>query len=1092
MPLGNVSEQDLSDLPTGTVTLLLADVEGSAQLWENQPEAMTSALETLDQTVDALVGAHGGVRPIEQGEGDSFVAAFSRASAAVACALELQRAPLGPIRIRIGIHSGEVQLRDEGNYIGSTVNRAARLRDLAHGGQTVLSGATEALVIDRLPAEAWLTDLGVHALRGLLRPERVVQLNHSDSSNDFPPLRTANHVVHANFPAQLTRFVGRATLIEDVRRLVLTNRLVTLTGAGGVGKTRLAVEVATAAMSDFSGGIWFVDLAPVVDPAVVPLVVARGLGLADQPGRSSIDALSRFVCDRKVLLVLDNCEHLLDASGSLIVAVLNAGPGVTVLATSREPIGIPGELTWRVPSLSLDDHALELFVDRARLVRPDFTVTKETSALIEEICRRLDGVPLALELAAARLRTLSLTQIVEGLHQSFRVLTGGARTAVRRQQTLRASVDWSHAMLTGPERILFRRLAVFMGHFDLDAAHAVGDSTDIEGFQLMDLLGLLVDKSLVVAEEFGGAMRYRLLETVRQYGLEKLGESGEADTVRARHRDYYTVTAAALESHAGGAGTSLIRWAEAEIDNLRAAHAWSCETADFSAALSLVSSLERLWLRRGRFREGLAGFDAVFTDERYRDVEVEPATWVRAVADAAILGYWCSVPFDLQRAEKALDTARGLADQSLIVRALTACGMVGFFNAELAVEYLAEAVDVARESGDWVGLYHVRAYQCHVGSAAGAPIESQTAGEEGRDIADSCGDAFMSRYSRVFLSGALMMQGKLAESLRVSRSLVDEARAAGDTPMETFGLICMSQTLACRGDSVAAHSAAQAALENASAMGGFHDDTIWVAFASAALAGGDAAAAKQACDAAWQHTYRLKELFTRSLAPTALAAMGCGDLVAARQWADATVAAVPGSYRVWALVARARVAIAQGEPAQAERDAHEALEIAVRTGGYLRVPDALECLAIVAANVNARHAARLFGAANAIRERHGEMRLKAFQADYEQSLAASRDALGDKAFHDEWIDGAALSIEETIAYARRGRGQRRRPTSGWESLTPTERDVIKSVRDGLSNRDVAARLFISPRTVQTHLTRIYAKLGVSSRTQLVKEAARHT
>ena len=623
-PLLDWNEQSVSELPTGTVTLLLADVEGSTRLWESQSDTMTAALEHLNRTVNNLVDAHGGARPVEQGEGDSFVVAFARASDAIACALAIQQAVLAPIRVRIGLHTGEIQLRDAGNYAGPTINRTARLRDLAHGGQTVLSGATEPLVVDRLPAEAWLTDLGVYPLRDLPRPERVVQLNHPDLRNDFPPLRTVNDVASSHLPVQLTSFVGRGAQLGDIGLLLRDNRMVTLTGAGGVGKTRLAVQVAGDVAAEFPGGVWFVDLAPVTNPLVVPVVLARTLGLADQPGRSTMETVARFVQKRKMLLVLDNCEHLLDSSAALVIALLDAGPDVTILATSREPIGIAGELTWRVPSLSVDDEAVGLFVDRARRARPDFQLTEDNSSAIVEICRRLDGMPLAIELAAARIRTLSLTQIVDGLHHNFRLLAGGARTAVRRQQTLPASIDWSHAMLTEPERILFRRLAVFMGGFDLDAAQAVGAETDAEQFQLIDLLGLLVDKSLIVAEESQGVMRYRLLETVRQYGLEKLAESGEAEDVRTRHRDHYTGTAVTLEAQSPGDGAPLVPWAELEMDNLRSAHAWSCDSAEFEPALQLASALQRIWIARGRFREGVAGFDLVFTDERYRDGDVDP------------------------------------------------------------------------------------------------------------------------------------------------------------------------------------------------------------------------------------------------------------------------------------------------------------------------------------------------------------------------------------------------------------------------------------------------------------------------------------
>src|SRR6201996_2328296 len=432
-PLMDWSELDVSGLlPTGTVTLLLADVEGSTRLWETQPDVMTTAIARLNQTVSEIIAEHDGVRPVEQGEGDSFVAAFARASDAVAAALEMQRAPLAPIRLRIGIHTGEIQLRDEGNYAGPTINRTARLRDLGHGGQTLLSGVTETLVLDRLPDDAWLSDLGTHALRDLPRPERVVQLCHPDVVNEFPPLRVSKAVVAQRLPVQLTSFVGRDTELSQLNELLSDNRLLTLTGAGGAGKTRLAIEVAARLTGEFGDGGWCVDLAPIPDPELVPLTVVRAFGLPDQPGRSTMDTLTRFIADRQMLVVLDNCEHLLDASAALVMALLASAAGLTLLATSREPIGVAGEVSWRVPSLSLRDEAVELFADRARRARPDFAVTDDNAATVTEICRRLDGLPLAIELAAARVRALSLTEILESLHDRFRLLTGGARTAVRR------------------------------------------------------------------------------------------------------------------------------------------------------------------------------------------------------------------------------------------------------------------------------------------------------------------------------------------------------------------------------------------------------------------------------------------------------------------------------------------------------------------------------------------------------------------------------------------------------------------------------------------------------------------------------------
>src|ERR1700733_8824580 len=558
-------------LPTGTVTLLLADVEGSTRLWETQPEQMTVAMARMNQMVTETIATHSGVRPVEQGEGDSFVAAFARASDAVACALELQRAPLAPIRLRIGIHTGEIQLRDEGNYAGPTINRTARLRDLGHGGQTLLSGATEALVLDGLPDDVWLSDLGTHSLRGVTRPERVMQLCHPDLVNDFLPLRVAKAVISQRLPVQFTSFVGRHEQLGQVRELLTQNRLVTLTGAGGAGKTRLAVQIAGQLSGEFGDGVWYVDLAPITDPQLVPVTVARALGLPDQPGRSTMDTLTRFLADRQMLVVLDNCEHLLDASATLVNTLLATAPALTLLTTSREPIGVPGEVSWRVPSLSLRTEAIDLFTDRARHARPEFVVTDDNAAVVAEICARLDGLPLAIELAAARVRALSLAEILESLHDRFRLLTGGARTAVRRQQTLRASVDWSHALLTEPERVLFRRLSAFLGGFDLDAAQTVAGGGDIQRYQVLDQLTLLVDKSLVVTDNTGAVTRYRLLETGRQYALEKLGESGEADAVRSRHRDHYTALAALLDAPAGIDYEQRIEQADTEIDNLRAA-----------------------------------------------------------------------------------------------------------------------------------------------------------------------------------------------------------------------------------------------------------------------------------------------------------------------------------------------------------------------------------------------------------------------------------------------------------------------------------------------------------------------------------------
>ena len=857
-PALNWSDLGVSELlPTGTVTLLLADVAGSTRLWQTQPEEMTAAIARLDCIVCEVIAAHDGVRPVEQGEGDSFVVAFGRASDAVACALALQRAPLAPIRLRIGVHTGEVQLRDEANYIGPTVNRTARLRDLAHGGQTVLSGTTGDLVVDRLPADAWLCDLGTHPLRDLPRPERVVQLCHPDLRNDFPPLRTRETVVAPTLPVQFTSFVGRQAEMNDVRRLLADNRLVTLTGAGGVGKTRLAVQVAAQVAGEFGDAVWYVDLAPITDPDVVAVAVIRALGLPDQPGRSTMDTLTRFIGDRRMLLVLDNCEHLLDATAALAVALLGGCPAVTLVATSREPIGVAGEVSWRVPSLSLADEAIELLTDRARLARPAFKITDDNAAAAAEICRRLDGMPLAIELAAARVRVLSLAEISDGLHDRFRLLTGGARTAVRRQQTLRASVDWSHALLTEPERVLFRRLAVFMGGFDLDAAQAVAGGGDVERYQILDQLTLLVDKSLVVAENTTGRTRYRLQETVRQYAQEKLGESGQADAVRTRHRDHYTAMAAlrATPARAGTGHDERLEQADTEIDNLRAAFGWSRENSDVELALALASSLQPLWFARGRVREGLTWFDAALTDLNAHPAEVAPAVRARALADKAVLD--AHVGGDsLDQAEHALAIAREVGDPALLAWVLTACGLSAAVsrNAEGARPYFTEAVGLARELHDRWRLSLILAGQASAANSAGDPIAVRAAVEEGRDLADGIGDGFNSRACRFVLGSAQMMQGDLAGAVAQFGEVAAEAQAAHDEFARVFSLGGQSSALACQGEAAAARAAAEATVEGGAEHGGRLAALGHVALGMAALAAGDGAAVHELREAAGQHT----------------------------------------------------------------------------------------------------------------------------------------------------------------------------------------------------------------------------------------------
>jgi predicted ATPase/class 3 adenylate cyclase/DNA-binding CsgD family transcriptional regulator len=1091
--VGGVGEE----LPVGTVTLLLADVEGSTRLWESEPDAMTAALARLDHCVEATVAAHGGVRPVEQGEGDSFVVAFSRASDAVACALDLQRAPLAPVWLRIGLHTGEVQLRDEHNYMGPAMNRAARIRDLAHGGQTVLSGATQDLVIDCLPNSVWLVDLGSHRLRDLARPERVVQLCHPDVPIEFPPLRSLDTFTH-NLSAQLTRFIGREAEITEVHRLLADNRLVTLTGAGGAGKTRLAVQVAAELLGEFPAGVWLVDLAPLTDPTVVPVAVSRTVGLPDEPGRSTIDTVIGFVADHHVLVLLDNCEHLLDACSVLIEELLRACPALIILATSREPIGVPGEATWRVPSLALADEAIDLFADRAQRARPDFVITADNADAVAEICHRLDGIPLAIELAAARVRAFSPAEIVAGLHDRFRLLTGGARTAVRRQQTLRASVDWSHALLTEPERTLFRRLAAFAGSFDLDAARAVGAGDGLEDHQVLDQLALLVDKSLVAVEESQSATRYRLLETVRQYALEKLGESGEADTVRTRHRDHYTALAGLLDTPGAGEHRHHLEQVDLDIDNLRAAFQWSRELSDTAAALQLASSLQPLWLSRCRMREGLTWLDTALDDQADRPDTVPPPIRARALADTAVLEVWTGMgasPRGVEQANEAVALARHLDDPALLARALTAVGCAAGYRADVGRPYFAEAISLARQANDSWTLAQILGWQSFAEFVSGDPTGARTIGEEGLAVADACGNEFISRQCRTWLASALITQGELAAARAMFRELIAEAETARNPMWQFFGLAQLGQALAYLGETDDARAAAQASIVLAGDVGPTLEGAGYYTLVVAAKAAGDAVALRDASQANLRRS-DLPELIANSLAAVAEAALATGDLTTARQRADEAVAATTEfNMKYWAaeaLLTSARVAIALGDLNRAHDDAYQALLIGRTINAQVLIADTLELLASLRSAIgNHEEAARLLGAADAIRQRTGAVRFALYQADYHANIIALRTSMGDTAFDLARAEGAFLSIDEASAYALRGRGERNRPTAGWASLTPAERDVVRLVGEGLTNKDIATRLFVSPRTVQSHLTHIYTKLGVTSRVQLAQEATRH-
>ena len=598
----------MSKLPSGTVTFLFTDIERSTQLWEKHPEAMREALAQHDSILRETIEANRGY--VIKTTGDGFHSVFEKAADAMHATLIAQRAlkePLCglPIKVRMGLHTGEAEIR-AGDYHGQALNRAARIMSAGHGGQVLLSSITADLAREQLPDDVSMLDLGEHRLKDLTRPEHLFQLLATDLFKGFPALKSLNALPN-NLPPQLTSFIGRDREMQEVKKLLASARLLTLIGPGGTGKTRLSLQLAADQLSEFKDGVWLVELAPLSDPAFIVLTIASVLELREVQGIPLLSIIIDFLREKQLLLILDNCEHLVEASARVADQLLHVCPQLKIIASSREALGIAGETVYRVPSLSLPDRASKslmnfestrLFIDRATKAEPRFHVTDHNASSIAQICQRLDGIPLAIELAAARVKLFTPEQIAERLDDRFKLLTGGSRTALPRQQTLRALIDWSYQSLTETEQRALRRLAVFSDGWTFDAAESVvGEHDAMDG-----LLGL-VNKSLVNVEEQDGKSRYRFLETIRQYAMEKLLESGESIEVRDRHLDYFlqsTQQAPQREQRTFGALPNDIEWLnqmEAEHDNLRAALEWATSN-DPEKALKLIYIMGNFWMGR--------------------------------------------------------------------------------------------------------------------------------------------------------------------------------------------------------------------------------------------------------------------------------------------------------------------------------------------------------------------------------------------------------------------------------------------------------------------------------------------------------------
>jgi len=703
-------------LATGTVTFLFTDIEGSTRLWEQEPERMKPALAAHDAlSRKAIEGHHGTVVKMT---GDGVHAAFDDTLDALAATLDMQQALANPaathgvpLRVRCGLHAGVVERRDN-DYFGGPVNRAARIMSAAHGGQVLLSQAVAAMVADSLPACVTLRDLGLVRLRDLASPEHVYQVMHPQLRQDFPALRSLEATPN-NLPQQVSSFIGRERELADVKKLLGTVRLLTLLGVGGIGKTRMSLQVAADVMDDYPDGVWFVELAPLADARLVPQAVASILRVRDEAGRPVVEALLKYVKDRQLLIILDNCEHLVRACAEFAKLLLQSGPQVKVLATSREYLHVVGETSYVVPALAAPNpqdtitpasltqyEAVHLFIDRAAAAQPSFQVTRQSAAAIAAICHRLDGIPLAIELAAARVRALPVGEIAARLSDRFRILGGGDRTALPHQQTLRASIDWSYDLLTEPERALLRRLAVFAGGWTLDAAEAVCAGGALEGTEVVDLLTHLVEKSLVAME--AGGERYRLLETVRQYAQERLSESGETEQARTRHLTYYLTFAQGADKRLIGPGQGAwLSRIDVERENLLSAHAW-CDHVPGGAELgqSLISALQNYWFPRGQLELGHR-----LAVEAVTRANAQERTLTRSIALACAgnLCYWTGRPGAAQEyAKESLAIARELGESGRVAAALTLFGNLSLAQGDLpaARRHFEESLSLARALGD--------------------------------------------------------------------------------------------------------------------------------------------------------------------------------------------------------------------------------------------------------------------------------------------------------------------------------------------------------------------------------------------------------
>jgi len=738
--------------------------------------------------------------------GDSFSAAFATAGDALSAALEAQRilqneswSPAA-IRVRMGIHTGSAQLKEDpqgSSYEGyGTLALTQRIMSVGHGGQILLSQTTRDLIKDRLPHGIELRDMGERRLKDIVRPEHIYQVAAPDLPSEFPPLTTLD-TIHHNLPAQLTSFIGREHEIAEARNALASTRMLTFIGPGGTGKTRLSLQVAAEQIPEFKDGVWLIELAQLSDATYVLSAIASTFHLRELQGVSLLDTLTDYLRGKQLLLVLDNCEHLIETCARLAGHFLQACPKLKIVTSSREALGIPGETVYRVPSLSLPQNleelpdveelmhyeATRLFTERAAKANPGFILTADNVPYVAQLCQRLDGIPLAIELAAARVKLFTPQQISERLDDRFKLLTGGSRTALPRQQTLRALIDWSYLTLNETEQNVLRALAVFSGGWTFEAAESIAGE-----IEAMDGLSGLVNKSLVNVEEKEGESRYRYLETIRQYAMEKLLESGESVNARDRHLAYFIEYARRAEEHYGTTERALwLNRLEVEHDNLRAALGWALESNP-EAALHMVRSLPVFWLSRSYLTEGSNWCQAAISRAEVLSLKEPSMDPLRAQAYTAL------AMLSINRGDhrtgqsaslQAVALARQLDDPLQLARALNFLGLSSAFlgDAALAFDSLHESEALCRKFGYEDELASVLLSLAYItveihGPQATERLQSYL--EESLALSQGSVDPEAAVRTEGLLARLAFYRGNMAEARKHADLMLDLHREMGD------------------------------------------------------------------------------------------------------------------------------------------------------------------------------------------------------------------------------------------------------------------------------------------------------------------------